>query len=153
MKKTRVKKAKLPPTSERIARTTPKKMNAKIRQHTLEKLDDIGNDEKQINLRLEKLNREWDFERYLLVMAAFANSMSLTVGYFVTHRAFIVTALVGVFLMIHALHGWAPPLPLLRWLNVRTAREIENERFILKARKGEFQKVHSSEEFLTKLEK
>jgi hypothetical protein len=148
------KKAKLPPTSERIARTTPDKMNARIRRHTVEKLDIIGEDEARIDTRLEELNREWDFERCLLLIAAFANSMSLTTGFFIDRRGFIVTALVGLFLLIHALHGWAPPLPILRRFGVRTAREIENERFILKTRKGDFQHVpRSSDEFMKKVEK
>lgn len=147
------KKPKLPPTMERVARTTPDSMNDRIRRKTIDRLDHIGNDPEKIEKRLVEIKKEWDFERCILVIGAFANSMSLTVGYFFYHRAFIVTALVGLFLLVHALHGWAPPLPILRRLGVRTAREIENERFILLLRRDGFHEViDSSHELLEKLE-
>ena len=40
---------------------------------------------------------------------------------------------VTAFLFQHAVQGWCPPVPLLRRLGVRTAREIELERSALKA--------------------
>jgi hypothetical protein len=41
----------------------------------------------------------------------------------------------------HALQGWCLPVPLLRRLGVRTQREIERERFALKALRGDFDSV------------
>jgi hypothetical protein len=42
------------------------------------------------------------------------------------------------FLLQHAVQGWCPPLPLLRRLGVRTADEINEERYALKALRGDF---------------
>jgi hypothetical protein len=45
---------------------------------------------------------------------------------------------VAGFLLQHALQGWCPPLPVLRRLGVRTADEINQERYALKALRGDF---------------
>jgi hypothetical protein len=41
----------------------------------------------------------------------------------------------------HALQGWCPPIPVFRRLGVRTQREIERERYALKALRGDFDVV------------
>lgn len=45
----------------------------------------------------------------------------------------------------HALQDWCSPLPVLRRLGVRTAREIVEERFALKLR-GDFEDVERSQD-------
>jgi hypothetical protein len=42
------------------------------------------------------------------------------------------------FLFQHAVQGWCPPLPVLRRLGVRTRKEIDRERYALKALRGDF---------------
>ena len=42
------------------------------------------------------------------------------------------------FLVQHAVHGWCPPLAALRRMGVRTRREIDEERYALKALRGDF---------------
>jgi hypothetical protein len=49
-----------------------------------------------------------------------------------------VPALVTGFLFQHAVEGWCPPIPVLRRLGFRTAREIDIERVALKALRGDF---------------
>jgi hypothetical protein len=57
-------------------------------------------------------------------------------------RRFVAVPLVVTgFLLQHALQGWCPPLPVLRRLGVRTAREIERERTALKALRGDFDEL------------
>jgi hypothetical protein len=41
-------------------------------------------------------------------------------------------------LLQHAVQGWCPPLAVLRRRGVRTRREIEEERYALKALRGDF---------------
>lgn len=43
------------------------------------------------------------------------------------------------FLFQHAIQGWCPPLPILRRLGFRTAEEINQERYALKALRGDFE--------------
>jgi len=53
-------------------------------------------------------------------------------------RWLVLPALVTAFLFQHAMQGWCPPLPLLRSFGFRTAREIDTERYALKALRGDF---------------
>ena len=53
---------------------------------------------------------------------------------------------VAAFLLQHALQGWCPPLPVFRWYGVRTQSEIEQERYALKAIRGDFDQAVSVSE-------
>jgi hypothetical protein len=46
----------------------------------------------------------------------------------------------------HAVQGWCPPLPILRRMGFRTAREIDTERTALKALRGDFARVEASQD-------
>jgi hypothetical protein len=59
----------------------------------------------------------------------------------VRKRWLVLPGLVGAFLFQHALQGWCPPVPVLRRLGYRTAREIETERVALKALRGDFGRI------------
>jgi hypothetical protein len=41
-------------------------------------------------------------------------------------------------LLLHAVQGWCPPVPLFRRLGFRTSAEIHQERYALKALRGDF---------------
>ena len=53
----------------------------------------------------------------------------------------VVTAV----LFQHAVKGWCPPLPVLRRLGFRTMREIDEERFALKALRDDFEQISATE--------
>lgn len=92
----------------------------------------------EIGTRLEGLDREWDIERTLETNAASLALIGIGLGFTLSRRWFILPAVVMGFLLQHALQGWCPPLPVLRRLGVRTQSEIEMERYILKAMRGDF---------------
>lgn len=48
-------------------------------------------------------------------------------------------------MLVHALNGWYPLLPLFRRLGVRSQDEIDRERYALKALRGDFAGVRSAE--------
>lgn len=56
-------------------------------------------------------------------------------------RFYLLPAVVVGFLLQHAVQGWCPPMPVFRRLGVRTASEIEEERYALKALRGDFRGV------------
>jgi hypothetical protein len=56
-------------------------------------------------------------------------------------RFLAIPLVVQAFFLQHALQGWCPPLPILRRLGVRTAAEIDEERYALKALRGDFEQV------------
>jgi len=93
----------------------------------------------QIDARLEALDREWDTDRAIEAEAATTALTGIALSVLV-HRAFIaVPGFVAAAVLVHAVSGWHPLLPLLRRLGVRTAREIARERYALKAIRGDFE--------------
>src|SRR5690606_6724036 len=93
----------------------------------------------EINSRLEALDREWDIERTLEANAATLALTGVLLGAFVDRRFLALPAVVTAFLLQHALQGWCPPLPFFRRWGVRTTEEINEERFALKALRGDFE--------------
>jgi hypothetical protein len=56
-------------------------------------------------------------------------------------KFFLFPAVVGGFLLQHAVQGWCPPLSIFRRLGIRTAEEIDWERYALKALRGDFREI------------
>ncbi len=128
----------LPKTTERVARHTASRTNERIAERTREMVWRLGGRPDDIAGRLDELDREWDVERALEANAATIALAGLGLGATVDRRFFALPAVVAGFLLQHALQGWCPPLPVLRRLGVRTADEINQERFALKALRGDF---------------
>lgn len=119
----------IPKTTTRVEESTPPHVNEKIRRTTARRLESyIDADEDRIRARLEQLDREWDVERTLETNAGTVVLASLALGRLVDRRWYAFPAVVGFFLINHAVKGWCPPVSLFRRLGVRTAREIEQER-------------------------
>ena len=128
----------LPTTAERVPLQTAADVNAAIRRQTEENADRaIAAGPSAIAKRLEELDREWDIERLLETNAGTAVVIGCVLGATVDRKWFALPAIVGAFLVQHALHGWCPPLPVFRRLGVRTAEEIESERKMLRQALGE----------------
>lgn len=88
--------------------------------------------------RIEELDAEWDIERHLASNAASLALSGLLLAVLHDRRWLVLPSVVMSFLLQHALQGWCPPVPLFRRLGVRTRREIERERYALKAMRGDF---------------
>ena len=87
------------------------------------------------------LEEEWDIERWLETNASLLALSGTLLGAFVNKKFLILPALVLPFLLQHAIQGWCPPLPLFRRKGVRTRKEIETEKYALKALRGDFANV------------
>jgi hypothetical protein len=88
--------------------------------------------------RLRELDREWDTERLLEANASTLIVVGAGLALTVNLWFVLIPLVVGAFLFQHALQGWCPPLPVFRRLGVRTQTEIEQERYALKALRGDF---------------
>ena len=131
--------AKFPDTEERVARNTKTIVNKRIQGRTLHDVSRfVGADPVFIDERIQQLNREWDIERTLEANAASVSLIGLVLGMTVDRRFLLLPTAVAAFLLQHALQGWCPPLPLLRRLGVRTAREIQDEILALRILRGDF---------------
>ena len=129
----------LPSTTARVPSHTPQRYNEAIRHQTEENVARLaGAGPEAIDRRLAELDREWDIERTLEANASTLALIGVGLGACVDRRFLVLPALVSGFLLQHALQGWCPPVPLFRHLGVRTAAEIDHERYALKALRGDF---------------
>jgi hypothetical protein len=124
----------LPATFHRVPRNTAPEVNQRIRRQTLANLARYRNAApEEIRRRLHELDHEWDIERAIEANAALVALAGVALGALVHRRFLLLPAAVGAFLLQHALQGWSPPVPVLRQLGFRTAREIFEERLVLKS--------------------
>ena len=132
----------LPPTSTRVERSAAPELNAQIRARSDAEVARLeGADAAQFATRLQELDRERDIERTLQANAATLALVGSVLGARVDRRFLALPAVVFSFFAQHAVQGWCPPIPIFRRLNVRTAREIERERYAIKALRGDFDQV------------
>jgi hypothetical protein len=91
----------------------------------------------EIDDRLRQLDNEWDVGRRLQ-----ANAAGIILGSIVLGRVFRILRplplIASVFLLMHAIRRWAPPVLAMRRFGVRTREEIERERNALRALRGDF---------------
>lgn len=97
-----------------------------------------------ISRRIHQLEREWDIERWLETNASSLALSGLVLGFTKSRKYLLLTGTVLSFLLMHAVQGWCPPVPLLRKMGVRTRSEIDREKFALKVLRGDFQDVARS---------
>lgn len=132
----------LPPTSTRVERMTRQEVNDLIRSRANARVARLeGAKPIELDARLAETDREWDIERVLQANASTLVMLGVALGYGVDRRFLLLPAAVLSFFAMHALQGWCPPVPLFRRRGVRTAREIERERFAVKALRGDFNDV------------
>lgn len=92
----------------------------------------------EVDARITALDREWDVERYLEMTASSLALTGVLAGLAGRRQALLLPTVVLTFLFMHAVHGWCPPLPLFRSLGIRTRKEIDREKYALKALRGDF---------------
>lgn len=127
-----------PPTSRRVERHTTDSANRRIRRQIEDSAQRHAGRPEEIGIRLGALDEEWDVERTLEATAATLALGGTLLGVFADMRFLVVPAVVTAFLLQHALQGWCPPLAILRRLGMRTTAEIDQERYALKALRGDF---------------
>jgi hypothetical protein len=138
---------RLPATSTRVERHTDPELNRSIKEWTDAEIVRLeGASPAEITERLRELDEEWDVERVLQTNAPILVLIGIALGARVDRRFLLLPAAVFTFFGQHALQGWCPPIPILRRLGVRTMREIERERYAIKALRGDFDRVPKVDE-------
>lgn len=132
----------IPTTVGRVPLHSSVSANERIRRQTEQSITRLRHaGPTAIQRRLDELDAEWDVERVLEANAASAVLIGAGLGVSANRRWFALPAIVGAFLLQHAVQGWCPPLPVFRRLGFRTAAEIDRERYALKALRGDFERV------------
>jgi len=122
------------PNAIRVNRHTDPRVNLRIAKQAAERLAVIGDDPQRTQTRLGELEREWDIERAIEANAASFALVGTVLALSVSLWWLALPLAVTSFLLLHALMGWCPPVPVLRRLGFRTPREIEEERHALLSR-------------------
>ena len=125
-------------TTHRVTKHTPQKLNKRIFEATKRDLINHVKSPDLITARLQKLNTEWDIERVLEANASSLVVVGVILGAVTTPWFYILSFLVGVFLLQHAIQGWCPPIRLFRRFGFRTHAEIATEYYALRFLRGDF---------------
>jgi hypothetical protein len=131
-------------SSDRVRAHTHPDVNLRIDKETMGRVREHASaDDDAIERYLETLGEEWDVERLLMTNASILALSGLALGTFVHRKWLVLPGVVLPFLLQHAVQGWCPPLPVLRRaFGVRTRKEIDREKFALKALRGDFDAKH-----------
>jgi hypothetical protein len=130
-------------TADRVPGQTDEHVNQRIRRQTQMNIDYFAHHPGEIDRRLRELDAEWDIERALETGSSALTLTGLAMSVAVDRKWLLLSLAVQGFFMQHALQGWCPPLPLLRRIGVRTADEINAERYALKALRGDFDQLRA----------
>jgi hypothetical protein len=135
--------------STRIRMNTPVVQNQTIDDITRNNIEKYANSpDDVITHHLHELDREWDIERTLEVNLATVASTGLLFSIVFNRRWLILPAVALGFFVQHAIQGWCPPLSLFRALKFRSRSEIEQEKYGLKALRGDFIGIDTAEDAL-----
>lgn len=124
---------------DRVREHTAPQVAGDVDRETVECLEaHEGASREQISRHIDQLDREWDVERYLQMNASMLVLGGTILGAAVNRKFLLVPGMVLSFFLQHAVQGWCPPLPVFRRMGVRTRKEINREKYALKALRGDF---------------
>jgi hypothetical protein len=125
--------------SDRVRANTAPEINQRIDKQIEENVRYYsGQPRESIAGRIHDLDEEWDIERFIEAMASSFSLTGIILGATADRRWFLLPTVILSFLLLHAIQGWCPPVPVLRRLGIRTREEIDRERYALKALAGDF---------------
>ena len=122
---------------------TPPEVNQYIDQRMAERIYYYASQPKAvISRRIDELDQEWDIERIIEIGASSAAIIGMALGIAGRKRWLLLPMVVMPILFFHATQGWCPPsVVFLRGLGIRTRKEIDAEKYALKALRGDFSVV------------
>lgn len=131
--------------SDRVQANTAPGVNERIEHDArLRVLNSASDPKGNLTRRIQALDREWDIERWLEMNASALAFTGTVLGLVWNRRFFAIPCLVLPFLFQHAVQGWCPPIPILRRKGTRTRNEIDEEKFALKALRGDFDDLNEN---------
>ena len=126
-------------THDRVRNNTSEDVNARLDREMLERVRQFeSRSAQEISERIDELEREWDMERLLETNASLIGFTGLALGVAHSKKWLVLPGIVLPFLFQHAVQGWCPPVPVFRRLGVRTRKEIDREKYMLKMLRGDF---------------
>jgi hypothetical protein len=122
----------LPLGADRVRQHTTAESQRRIDARTDRNIDYFTSQPRAvIERRLRFLDQEWNVERVLETNASSLALTGVVLGATVSRKWLLLPGAALGFLLLHAMQGWCPPLPILRRRGVRTRQEIDRERMAL----------------------
>lgn len=142
---------------DRVQKNTSYEINWQIASQTEQSVQRYATKTlEEISARIDELYKEWDIEQWLQANAAVIALSGIFFALIFSSYWLLLSTIVLIFLLQHAIQGWCPPIIFLRWLNIRTQKEIDEEIYALKVLRGDFlntnkapDPAHRAEEALT----
>jgi hypothetical protein len=130
---------------DRVRTHTAQDVLRRIDEHTIDRLEHSASGNPEVLRRhLDDLDREWDTDRAIELESSLMGLIGLALGAWVRPAMLVLPLFVGSAVLVHALTGRYPLLPLFRSAGLRTGREINRERYALKALRGDFKDIESA---------
>lgn len=130
--------------ADRVRALTASSINRRLDAETEHNLRLFSSAEAEpIARRIRALDREWDIARTLETEASAMGLIGLALALAKGRTWILMPGMVSGMMMLHALAGPYPMLPLFRRLGIRTRKEIEREKYALKAVRGDFEPVRT----------
>lgn len=118
-----------PRKDDRIRNHSAPIVNERIDQLTEERLaESIAGGRDAMLARIHEIDREWDIDRALIANFAITGALTYFLGRKYDRKFMVFFGAQQLFLLMHAVVGWCPPVSLFRRLGFRTAKEISAER-------------------------
>lgn len=96
--------------------------------------------------RIAGLDQEWDAEKFVNVSLTGLGVFGLVTGLAGSRLGRLLLWIATPLLLMHALGKWSPSQSTLRSVGFRSRREIDEEKYALKALRGDFKGLESSTE-------
>lgn len=107
----------------------------------------------EITARIKELEAEWSIERLIESEAPLMALTGLGLGAFVNRKFLVLPAFVFGMVALHGVQGWYPMMPLFRRMGFRSRKEIDREKFAMKALRGDFKDIQTIGEESEQVEK
>jgi hypothetical protein len=129
--------------TDEVRSHAPEEVNKRIDERVERCVRHMAEQERsEISRYLEKLEREWDLNRAVTVVGSAVAVLGLWLARRDGGRWRILGGLAAGLMLQHGLLGFGPLAELVRALGgVRTRKEIDLEKFALKALRGDFERI------------
>ncbi|MES2380754.1 MAG: hypothetical protein V4538_06920 [Bacteroidota bacterium] len=104
----------------------------------------IDQGEGAIDRRVRELDNKWDMEKTIRFNISVLALAGVLFGTFKKRRWSVLSVAITAFIAQHLISKWCPSLPLLKKLGMQTHKEIEREKYALKALRGDFKSIKSN---------
>lgn len=111
-------------------------------KENIQKYVDQGED--AIDKRIKELDSKWDMEKTLRFNISVLALAGVLFGTYKKKRWSVLSVAVTAFLAQHLISKWCPTIPFLKKIGLQTHREIEQEKYALKALRGDFKSIKSN---------